>query len=445
MAEHAARTEKGGYGKAEPARAQDLAHGQTLQRRGQDARLEGYARLLSARPTGPLPSQGPLQLREANGPIQLNKKKSLRKRLREKLQTEGSEKLSKREKALLQRDKTVAPRPMESQLQAEIARRNVRRQAQSSAVAKEVREGDRPDRPPTLKEKGAMPGTDKKVALTAHHLLPYNNIRDSFASAVEKQDLKAMGNILAFSGKASSDSSEAYRALAFQKEFKPKAKDEPKLSKEEGEKRMKLAKAEEQQGVEPYRKNAPPESGKKGLHELFKATTWASHNVFMGPKPEDRADDPKEGLDAQFRKDGSLTKSSVMAKEIHTKGFSGIEPVDFTSSLQSARNEADGVAPIKKSGEPALDGSDDATVFGPRKGGTRRYDASAWSRPIKEGKLAQTGNKVVARRYGKWARKRNWQKLEQLGYVSKPQAAKMKTEVAERRQKKREDYLSGNS
>lgn len=281
-----------------------------------------------------------------------------------------------------------------------------------------------------------LPGSGKKEDLTAHHLLPYNFIRDSFATTVEKQDLKSMQNVLAFSGKGSSDSSEAYRALAYQKEFKPKPKGKEDLTDKEKAARRAQADFERQQGVEQFHKNAPPESGKHGLRELFKATTWASHNVFMGPTPEHRADDPKEGLDAQFRKDGSLTKASVMAKDIHTRGFSGISPVDFTSSLQSARNEADGKAKIKKSG--------DSTAFGPREGGTRKYDRSAWARPQKDGKLVQIGgDKIVRRRYAKWSGKHNWQKLLQLGYIDKSQAEQMKSGVADRRKKQYEDVLSG--
>jgi hypothetical protein len=365
------------------------------------------------------------------------KRKSLRARVAEKLaranKTNTPANLTARETRLappLARSPRVG---FGEALTSEIERRRLRRMAEGKKVANDIRGGDRPVKPTALSQK------DGKADLTAHHLLPYNQIRDSFATAVEGHDLTAMQNVLAFSGKSGSDSSEAYRALAFQQEYTPKKAKKENLSEAERKGRADQAKKEKQMGITPFQKTLSPVSSKQSIKELFKATTWASHNVFMGPAPEHRLDDPKEGLDARYTPQGQLTKSSVMAREISKKGFSGMHPVDFSLSVQSARNEADGPAALPMSGLAASD-----TAYGPRKGGLRTYKASDWT--TVGGKKVQIG-KIEARnqdsRYQKWAGKNNWQKLQQLGYINDDEAKQIRTNVAVRRKKKRSDYASG--
>lgn len=347
---------------------------------------------LSGAATGqaaPLLRKVPVHVASATRGTNQGKKKSLRARIDEKLRN-GAE-LDARDRRFLQREAARAarkvPRPDANALQAEILRREVRRKAQGASVAKAIREGARPDRPSALAAKGEVPGKKGKQDLTAHHLVPYNFIRDSFASAVEGQNLAAMQNFLAFSGQGSTDSSEAYRALAYQAEHKPKPKAKVELTKEEGLARRAAAEEERRRGIVAFHRQDMPESSKSGLQQLFKQATWASHNVFMGPAPEHRVDDPKEGLDAQYLKSGALTKSSVMAKQIYERGFARIHPVDFVAGVQSARNQAEGLAERKTGQE-----SEYGDAFKPRaeKTGTRMYDPSAWEK-AEDGKVRQAG------------------------------------------------------
>jgi hypothetical protein len=370
-----------------------------------DAGLEHEADVMGAKAlarTGRQPADGSRRLTapgrvpaarvpsSPGGNIQL-KKKSLRARIEEKLT--NRDELDARDRRFLAREADRArarnlPRPDADALKAEILRRDIRRQQQATSVAKTIREGKRPDRPETLAAKGQVPGIAKPQDLTAHHLVPYNFIRDSFASAVERQDLTAMQNLLAFSGQGSTDSSEAFRAVAYQAEHKPKPKPKPKLTAEQGLARQAAAKEEKRLGIAPFHRQEPPESSKSGLQQLFKQATWASHNVFMGPAPEHRTDDPKEGLDAQYLRSGALTKSSEMAKDIHQKGFAGIDPVDFATRVQSARNQSEGLAK-RKTGEASEYG--DAFEPRARMGGTRVYDPSAWEEDAAKGKVRQVG------------------------------------------------------
>jgi hypothetical protein len=353
----------------------------------------GAARVQSA----PLLRRTPVHVPSATGGTGQGKKKSLRARIDDKLKNSGE--LDARDRRFLQREAARAarklPRPDAKALQAEIARREVRRKAQGASVAQAIRDGARPDRPSGLAAKGEIPGKKGKQDLTAHHLVPYNFIRDSFASAVEGQNLTAMQNLLAFSGQGSTDSSEAFRALAYQAQHTPKAKEKVKLTKEEGLARRAAAEDEKSKGIAAFHRQDPPESSKAGLQQLFKQATWASHNVFMGPAPEHRADDPKEGLDAQYLGTGALTKSSEMAKDIYEKGFAGIAPVDFGARLQSARNQADGRAERKterKIGEGSESENAYGEAFKPRaeQTGTRVYDRSAWE-DVGDGKVRQVG------------------------------------------------------
>jgi hypothetical protein len=308
----------------------------------------------------------------------------------------------------------------------EIARRQQRRAAEGRDDARDIRAGDRPDKPTALSQKAG------KADLTAHHLLPYNKIRDQFADAVEHQDLTAMQNILSFAGRASSDSSEAYRALAYQRPHAPKTS-RSEMSAEEREARKRQAIYEKGLGVAPFHKTPAPASSREGKKELFKAAAWASHNVFMGPAPQHRRDDPKEGLDARYLRSGHLSASSVMAREIYQKGFSGIDPVHFSRRLQSARNQAEGLAPQVRSGvDPATD-----TAFGPKQGGVRRYDPADWTPTAPH---AQVGAEVRRRdrRYQKWAGKNNWQKVRQLGMITKEEEEQRRGELAAARARRRQ-------
>jgi len=295
----------------------------------------------------------------------------------------------------------MPPRVTAEEVNKEISGRRDRRNSHLGQVASSIRDSERKAKRSSLKAKSG------KQSLTAHHLLPYNHIRDSFASAVEKQDLPAMQNLLAFSGQNSTDSSEAFRSLGYQRKYEPQPR--KKLTKEQGIARGKQGKLETSLGIENYHRPTLEQSSEERIGQLFKQAAWASHNVFMGPLPEKRTDDPHEGLDAQYLPDGKQTKSSLMAKEIFGNGFSMMDPVDFNSSLQSARNQADGFAPRKKGKVKAKPkdlkahglSSELRSDYGslwdsrPKKGGTREYRKSDWIE--KDGAFTQRGRERVRR------------------------------------------------
>ncbi len=202
----------------------------------------------------------------------------------------------------------------------------------------------RPNKPEGLTKKD-----DKLGNLTAHHLFPYNKIREEFATSLKDKDIGAVQNVMSFSGKGKTDSSEAFRLLAYQKEHTPSAKwkAHQKVVRDEQKVREGKRKGPAKGVLPPVTLDPTPDSSSKRLDGAFRDATWAEHNIFMGPEPKKRTDDPHEGLDVKFDSKGKPSKSSVLAQELDKKGFKGVEPVAFHSKLQTARNESKGTRPYK--------------------------------------------------------------------------------------------------
>ena len=241
-----------------------------------DAGLEHQADVMGAKalaPPGRQPADGSRRLTAAGrvpaarvpattgGNIQL-KKKSLRARIEEK-KAKNRDEFDARDRRFLAREAARdrarnLPRPDASALQAEISRRNIRRQQQGAAVAKTIREGKRPDPPEPLAAKGQVPGIAKPQDLTAHHLVPYNFIRNFVYVCRREAGSDGDAEPAGVLGQGSTNSSEAFRALAYQAEHKPKPKPKAKLTAEQGLARQAAAKEEKRLGIAPFHRQEPP-------------------------------------------------------------------------------------------------------------------------------------------------------------------------------------------
>lgn len=75
-----------------------------------------------------------------------------------------------------------------------------------------------------------------------------------------------------------------------------------------------------------------------------KALTWTPHNLFMGPLSEHRDDDPDEALDTHFTASGSVTPRSELALDVtHQGGLSRFDPKELRkrlTALAAARSQA---------------------------------------------------------------------------------------------------------
>ena len=193
-------------------------------------------------------------------------------------------------------------------LQAEISARSSRRSTELSAMMSESAFSDRPSKPDSLK------ATDSSgESLTAHHMLPHSEIKSRFQASVASQDLTAMRNISTFAGQGGMDSSDAFRALSH---FKP------------------------HKGSDPRREQ---------LTEMYEKASWDSNNVFMGPTPDKRTDDPGDsGVDVRYT-GGKASGASTIAQDIHSSGFGGINPQDMTSRRAASKAQADTLRPYKSS------------------------------------------------------------------------------------------------
>lgn len=59
-----------------------------------------------------------------------------------------------------------------------------------------------------------------------------------------------------------------------------------------------------------------------------RALTWTPHNLFLGPAPENRPDDPEEALDTHFTPSGTVTPRSELALDVTHAG--GLSRMDHT-------------------------------------------------------------------------------------------------------------------
>jgi hypothetical protein len=148
---------------------------------------------------------------------------------------------------------------------------------------------DRPDKPDALKGKDET-GAD----LTGHHKIPFNQLRDtindaaghSWSSLIPGRQATARANLARWS------------------------------AREDGS-----------------------DVGARGV-------TWTPHNIFMGPPPERRPDDPQEHLDTHFTPSGTVTPRSELALDVtHGGGLSRFDPDELHRRLQALadkRNQASG-------------------------------------------------------------------------------------------------------
>lgn len=89
-----------------------------------------------------------------------------------------------------------------------------------------------------------------------------------------------------------------------------------------------------QQGKANLGQWADPQ-GQKSSPPSRQDVAWAGHNVFMGPLPENRADDPGNEIDSHLTKSGTVTPKSEAALKIEQKGgIGGISPGNLTTALQ---------------------------------------------------------------------------------------------------------------
>ena len=206
--------------------------------------------------------------------------------------------------------------PSQTDLQAEIAKRNSRRQAHATAIVSQKPFTERPKKPKSLSGKD-----EHGASLTAHHMLPHSRIKQEFGTAVRNQDLTALQNISTFGGKTI-DSSEAFRATAFYKTQNVKTKS----------------------GIVKPEENLT----KRNLNSMYKAASWDQNNIFMGPSPVNRSDDPgNSAVDVRRNDSGQASKASLIAQNVMQNGFSAQNPQDFASQRAASTQEAGQLRPYR--------------------------------------------------------------------------------------------------
>lgn len=148
---------------------------------------------------------------------------------------------------------------------------------------------DRPSKPPNLK------GTDETGdSLTAHHLYPWNRIREDLNDALRSRNRTELERLFAFGSVVIDDS------------FWTELAKEP-----------------------PARSYAFTEQVNSAARQIC----WAPANVFMGPLGSKRGDDPGEGLDTAFTKSGLPTTASAAAELLARTGGLGESPERIASTL----------------------------------------------------------------------------------------------------------------
>lgn len=136
---------------------------------------------------------------------------------------------------------------------------------------------DRPGKPDRLS------GVDQHGNdLTAHHKLPFNQIRTTMNRAITGSSITGTG-------------------------------------------------PEAQEGLEAWAQ--PPTAGPIGQTGV----SWADHNIFMGPAPEARAHDPGgEGVDTHFTKSGTVTPRSELALDVaQAGGIHRLDPEELRRRLEA--------------------------------------------------------------------------------------------------------------
>ena len=284
---------------------------------------------------------------------------------------------------------------------AALHRERVRANAEAQGDAISALKGDaRPNKPESLTKDG----------LTAHHLLPYNFIREKFADSLKTQDTTGVSRFMAFAGRQNFDSSEAYRLMAPQRAHRPSAAWKKHQAAARAEQKKRETETPALKGELPtIVQDASERSSTGDMQNFFRNLTWSPHNIFMGPKPSLRLDDPHEGLDARYHDDGNLSESSKLARRLHESGMESLSPTEISNR-------------VKRGGAEATKS-------------TRAYDPNHWTQ--EGGMVRQKGSLIHERRREKWTKKNNWQKLQQLGYIEGPEAEAMKHEAAAARGAKR--------
>ncbi len=139
--------------------------------------------------------------------------------------------------------------------------------------------GDRPKKPGSLKGKD-----ENDQALTAHHIYPWNKIRDDINNALSDKNKSQMQAILNFAAVTVDDS--FWEDLA-----KETAARSPSFGTE--------------------------------INRIAKAACWNKSNIFMGPLGEYRSDDPGEEMDMSFSKSGLPTPASAVGDLTRQSGGIG--------------------------------------------------------------------------------------------------------------------------
>ena len=143
--------------------------------------------------------------------------------------------------------------------------------------------GDRPSKPG-----GALKGTDDNGdPLTAHHLYPWNQIRDDLNAALASGSRPSLQRLLTF------------RSVEVESWF-----------------------WEELTKPAPQRSYAFSEAVNAAAQKIC----WTPRNIFMGPLGEKRGDDPGEKLDLAYTRSGVPTSASAAAQLIAKTGGLGTTP-----------------------------------------------------------------------------------------------------------------------
>lgn len=153
-------------------------------------------------------------------------------------------------------------------------------------------------RPKKGKSKALKGKDDDDAPLTAHHKIPYNQIRDaindatgnSWGSLIPGRQARAKANLAIWGARQGA--------------------------------------GQDQQKIAPKGLNSTP------------------HNFFMGPKESNRADDPESGLDTHFTASGTATPRSELALDItHQGGLSKMDHKELHRRLKELGQKRTQVSP----------------------------------------------------------------------------------------------------
>jgi len=143
--------------------------------------------------------------------------------------------------------------------------------------------GKRPQKPDSLK------GKDKdNNPLTAHHVYPWNKIKQDLNNAINNRNRQQMEQIIEFAGNIKVDD-DFWSDLA-------------------------------------SAGTISPGFGAK-IKEIARKACWAKHNIFMGPLSEKRSDDPGEERERIYHRGSIQTPISALAELTERSGGIGADPV----------------------------------------------------------------------------------------------------------------------